>query len=234
MRAATKEMLGKAHLAMVKGTAIGTVTTPEWLATQLGCKVQDEAMPKNKAGQPDHLNYSQVWRYHTRQFVIGNGATCAHCTKELGGKVVTDLASIAGDLDRVRLAVVAAIAEGQSWGLISVRLGNNGVAQGEWPESKVRSTFREQAARHDRGLRPAHKGGRWIANRQDLYDDEVALGTKGDGYIRKPDEPLPPLGKAQVSEEVKVKRMADLKKRKAAHQATLNRLKAEYAKLIKG
>lgn len=228
MRAATKEMLGKAHLAMVKGTAIGTVTTPEWFATQW------PELAKDEDGNANKLNYSQTWRYHTRQYIIGNGAQCAHCVKELGGKVVDDLAPIAEDLDRVRLAVVAAIAEGQSWGLISVRLGNNGVAQGMWPESKVRSTFREQAVRHDRGLRPAHKGGRWIANRQDLYDDEVALGTKGDGYIRKPDEPLPPTGTPQPDEATKAQRLADLKKRKAAHQATLNKIKAQYAALVKG
>lgn len=228
MRAATKEMLGKAHLAMVKGTAIGTVTTEEWFATQW------PELAKDEDGNANKLNYSQVWRFHTRQFVTGNGAQCAHCLKTLGGVVTDDLAGIAEDPDKVKLAVVAAIAEGQSWGLISVRLGNNGIANGLWPESKVRSTFRDQAQRHDRGLRPAHKGGRWIANRQDLYDDEVALGTKGDGYIRKPEESLPPMGEAVVTEEVKAQRIADLEARKKAHQATLNKIRNQYAKLIKG
>lgn len=221
MRGADNAMLGKAHLALVKGTAMGTVTSPEWLDM------------KDDEGNPMKLNYSQVWRYHTRQYVIGNGAKCAHCVKTLGGVVTTDLAGISGDEGRVKLAVVAAIAEGQSWGLISVRLGNNGIAQGDWPESKVRATFREQADRHDRGLRPAHKGGRWIANRAELYDDDVALGTKGDGYIRKADEALPPTPEAQVDEATKTKRVADLKRRKAAHQATLKRIQNEYAALIK-
>lgn len=222
MRAATTEMLQAAHAAIVKGTSIGTVTSPEWFAEQF-----------DGAEEGDKLNYSQTWRYHTRQFVAGK-SKCAHCAKSLGGhEDISDLEAIADDDGRVKLAVVKAIAEGQSWGLISVRLGNNGVANGLWPESRVRSTFRTQADRHDKGLRPAHRGGRWIAGRSELYDDEVALGTKSDGFIRKADEPLPQDVKVQVSDEEKAQRRADLEARKKAHQQTLNRIKAQYAKLIK-
>lgn len=221
MRAATTDMLQVAHVAIVKGTSVATVTSPEWFAEAIG------------GGEPgDKLNYSQTWRYHTRQFVTGG--KCAHCTKALGGhEDISDLAAIADDEGRARLAITSAIASGQSWGLISVRLGNNGVAQGSWPESRVRSQFRTQADRHDKGLRPAHKGGRFVANRPELYDDEVALGTRSDGYIRKADEPLPTEVAAQVSDEVREQRKAELAKRKAAHEATLKRIKAQYAKLIK-
>ena len=220
MRSATNKELGKAHLALVKGTSIATVTSPEWF--------------KDNFGDEGKLNYSQTWRYHTRQFIIGNGQPCAHCAKALGGHDdISDLAAIADNDTLARVAIGKAIAEGQSWGLISVRLGNNGIAQGAWPESRVRREFREQADRHDKGLRPAHKGGRFVANRPDLYDDEVALGTRSDGYIRKADEALPPLEGGQVSDEVREQRKADLQKRKAAHQRTLNAIKAQYAKLIK-
>lgn len=221
MRAATPEMLATAHKAIVKGTSVATVTSPEWFAEQF-----------EGAEEGAKLNYSQTWRYHTRQFI--EGGKCAHCTKALGGhEDISDLSAIADDEGRAKLAIASAIASGQSWGLISVRLGNNGVAQGSWPESRVRSQFRAQADRHDKGLRPAHKGGRFVANRAELYDDEVALGTRSDGYIRKADEPLPTEVPAQVSDEVREQRKAELKKRKAAHAATLKRIQAEYAKLIK-
>jgi len=223
MRAATIEMLQAAHKAIVQGTSIGKVTAPEWFA---------EAFEDAETG--DKLNYSQTWRYHTRQFIAGK-STCAHCAKSLGGHTdISDLEPIADNDALVKVAVVKAIAEGQSWGLISVRLGNNGVANGLWPESRVRSTFRAQADRHDKGLRPAHKGGRFVQGRDDLYQDEVALGTRSDGYIRKADEKLPERDGKQVDEKTKAERMADLEARKKAHQATLNRIKAQYAKLIKG
>lgn len=226
MRSATVEMLQVAHKAIIAGTSIGTVTGEEWFAEQFPEDAKDEDGNANK------LNYSQTWRYHTRQFVTGG--KCAHCTKALGGHTdIADLVAIAEDDAKVKLAVGKAIAEGQSWGLISVRLGNSGVANGLWPESRVRSTFRTQADRHDKGLRPAHRGGRFVQDRDDLYKDEVALGTKGDGYIRKADEKLPPRDGTVLTEEQKAKRNADLDARRKAHQRTLNNIKAQYAKLIK-
>lgn len=231
MRKVESTDLASAHKALVAGTAMGTVTTPEWLAALRGCDV--EALPRNKQGDPEHLNYSQTWRYHTRQFVLGGD--CAHCVRAgLDHDVHTDLAQHADNEARAKLEIARASADGQSWGLISVRLGNNGIANGLWPESKVRSTFQAQAGVHHKGLRPAHKGGRFIAGRPELYDDDVALGTRADGYLRKPGDSLPPApGKAELTPEAKAERAAQLEAKKKAHARTLASIKAQYAKLIK-
>lgn len=230
MRGIETTDLHAAHKALVKGIAMGTITTPEWLAALRGCDVAE--LPRNKAGDAEHLNYSQTWRYHTRQFVLGG--ECAHCTKAgLDHEVATDLEPIAGDADRAKLAIANASALGQSWGLISVRLGNNGVANGAWPESKVRSTFQAQAGTQHKGLRPAHKGGRWIADREELYADEMALGTRAVGYIRKPGEALPERGGEAVSDERRAELAAERDRKVKAHQRSLASIKAKYAALIK-
>jgi len=232
MRSATLEELQAAHKALASGTSMATVLTAEWLAGAKGVKVEE--LPKDeKTGEPIALNYSQTWRFHTRQFVAGK-SKCEHCVKALGGKDYTDLAPIADDEAKRKLAVVGAVADGQSWGLISVRLGNTGLANAPYPESQVRREFRDQAQRHDRGLRPAHRGGAFLAKRADLYDDNVALGTRADGYIRKPEDPLPPADAKQVDEATKEQRAKALAARKRAHEATLKKIQAEYAKLIKG
>jgi hypothetical protein len=231
MRGVDTNELAAAHKALVKGIAMATLLTPEWLAALRGCDV--DALPRNKAGDAEHLNYSQTWRYHTRQFVMGG--KCAHCTKAgLDHEVATDLEPIAQDEQRAKLAIAAASAAGQSWGLISVRLGNNGIANGLWPESKVRSTFQAQAGTQHKGLRPAHKGGRWIADREELYADEMNLGTRRVGYLRKPDEALPERGVVDaVTEERKAELAAERAKKVAAHERSLKAIKAKYAALIK-
>lgn len=231
MRKVETTDLAAAHKALVAGVAMGTVTTPEWLAELRGCGVDE--LPVNKQGDPEHLNYSQTWRYHTRQYVLGGD--CAHCVRAgLDHETHTDLSGLADDEAMAKAAIAKASADGQSWGLISVRLGNNGIANGLWPESKVRSTFQAQAGVQHKGLRPAHKGGRWISDRGELYDDEVALGTRADGYLRKPGEGLPDAPSAKdLSPEAKAERAASLQAKKKAHEATLRKLQAQYAKLIK-
>lgn len=232
MRAATTSMLAAAHLAIRKGTAIGEVITPEWAATNL--QLTDGA----------HLNYSQTWRYHTRAMLVlavgkPDAATCKHCVPN----AADDLAplakqaedGVAGAADKLALAIASSIADGNSWGYVSVQLGNNGVANSPWPESKVRTTFQSQANVQHKGMRPAHKGGRWIAHREDLYREAYGAGTMEDGVLRKPGQPLPSTTHPQqATPEQQATAAKALKARKAAHYRKLDQLKAEWAKLIKG
>lgn len=231
MRAATRDMLHVAHKAIRTGTAIGEITSPEWAAANLGLK--DEA----------HLNYSQTWRFHTRAMMVlaakGQGAECKHC-EPVGEDDLAPLAKQASDgVDgaqaKLELAIANSIADGHSWGYVSVQLGNDGTANSAWPESKVRSTFQAQANVQHKGMRPAHKGGRWIAAREDLYREQYGAGTMEDGVLRKPGQPLPTTTHPQqATDEQKLAAAKALKARKQAHERKLNQLRAEWAKLIKG
>jgi hypothetical protein len=224
-------MLAAAHKAIRGGTAIGEVITPEWGASALGLK--DEA----------HLNYSQTWRYHTRAMMVlaakGQEARCKHCEPK-GEDDLAPLAKQAEDGNdeaklKLELAIASSIGSGNSWGYVSVQLGNDGTANSAWPESKVRSTFQRQAGVQHKGMRPAHKGGRWIAAREDLYREEYGAGTREDGVFRKPGQPLPTTTHPQqATDEQKLAAAKALKARKQAHERKLASIKAEWAKLIKG
>lgn len=227
MKNATATMLELAHKAICAGTAIGAVTTEEWAKANLGV-------------EGDKLNYSQTWRYHTYTMLNNAKAKCQHCVPERDDNLRALCQQVEDGVDgahaKVALAITKLSAEGKSWGYISVCCGNDGTANAPWAESKVRSTFSATANIQHKGLRPAHKGGRWIAKREDLYREEWGLGTQADGVLRKPGDPLP--GSAthpsQKTEEQKELEAKALKAKKAAHQRTLSRLAAEYAKLIKG
>lgn len=230
MKAIDLETMQAAHKAICGGTAVGSVITAEWLAGFMGVTVAE--LPTNKKGDPEHVNLSQIWRYHTRQYVIGK-ATCDHCKAELGGKDTTDLAPIADDVVAATKAVGAAIKAGQSWGLISVRLGNNGMANAPWAESRVRKVYSGATGIQSRGLRPTHSGGRWVADCMELYREEHAVGTMEDGVETTSADSLNALieqAKGTHKERTPEQYEAVAKERalrKKAHEASIRKLLAE-------
>lgn len=234
MKGIDKTVLDAADKAIVAGTALGEIITPEWLAGHLSVKVAE--LPLKKNGKPEAINLSQIWQYHTRLTIVSKAGVkrCEHCVRELGGKDITDLVPVGDNEVAASKAIVRALGqEAQSWGLVMARLGNNGMPKVGWSEGRVRKVYEAGTGVQSRGLRPTHSGGRWVADCMELYREEHAVGTMEDGVRATDSDKLNALIEAakgtqkERTPEQYEKLVAEREARKRAHDAAMRKLLAE-------